>query len=235
MRITELKVYPEERILLGPDKTQQLVAMARYSDGSVRDVTHLVQYTSNSPDTVQVDARGMVKALQTGETAVMVRTMGKAVASRILVASGPTASDYPQVARNNYVDEHIFAKLRRLNIRPSELASDEQFLRRVYLDTIGLLPTETRNPRVPAVDGSDKRAKLIDSLLHRREFAELWALKFTELFRAGTREAGAKGREDRLRLRSQSFLENKPYDRFVREILLSQGAHSFPELLYCRV
>lgn len=227
VRITDLKVYPEERILLGLDKTQQLVAVARYSDGSVRDVTTLVQYSSNSPDTVQVDAKGKVKALQAGETAVMVRTMGKAVASRILVASGPAAVDFPNTASANYIDEHVFTKLRRLNIRPSEGTTDEQFLRRVYLDAIGLLPTEPETRRFLDSSAPDRRARLVDELLQRREFSEVWALKFTELFRAGTREAGSKGARIVYDYVRRSFLENKPYDRFVREILLSQGAHSF--------
>lgn len=228
LRITGLKVYPEERVLLGPDKTQQLVAVARYSDGSVRDVTRLVQYSSNSPDTVQVDAKGMAKALQAGETAIMVRTMGKAVAARILVASGPTAPDYPQIQGANYIDERIFSKLRRLNIRPSPLTSDAEFLRRIYLDNLGLLPTQEETARFLASSHPDKRAKLIDSLLERREFSDVWALKFTELFRAGTREAGAKGARIVYDYARQSFRENKPYDVFVRELLLSQGSHSFP-------
>lgn len=170
VRISDLKVYPEERVLLGPEKTQQLVAVARYSDGSVRDVTTLVQYSSNSPDTVQVDAKGKVQALQAGETAIMVRTMGKAVASRILVASGPTDSDYPTVAGVTYVDQHIFTKLRRLNIRPSEVTTDEQFLRRVYLDTIGLLPTQADTRRFLDAAAKDKRSKLIDELLQGENF-----------------------------------------------------------------
>lgn len=227
VRITSLQVYPEQRVLTGPDQTQQLVAIARYSDGTVRDMTRLVQYTSNDPDTVQVDSQGHVKALQTGETAVMVRTMGKAVASRILVASGPTRRDYPKVASNNYIDDHVFAKLRMLNIVPSGDSSDEQFLRRVYLDSIGLLPTEKETSAFLANTAPDKRARLIDALLERREFADVWALKFTELFRAGTREAGNKGARIVYEYIRQSFRDNKPYDRFVRELILSQGAHSF--------
>jgi hypothetical protein len=228
-RIASLHVYPEERILLGPERTVQIVAVARYTDGAVRDVTSLVQYSSNDPDTVQVDSKGRVKALQAGETAVMVRTMGHAQAARILVAQGETAADYPATFSNNYVDDHVFTKLRRLNIRPSPLASDEHFLRRVYLDAIGLLPSESETREFLASPDPAKRAKLIDRLLERREFAELWAMKFTELFRAGTREAGAKGARIVYDYIRDSFLENKPYDRFVRELLLSQGAHSFPQ------
>jgi hypothetical protein len=97
-------------------------------------------------------------------------------------------------------------------------------LRRVYLDTIGLLPTPEESRAFLA---NPDRTALIDRLLARREFSELWAMKFTELFRAGTREAGAKGARIVYDYIKDAFLKNKPYDRFVREVLLSQGSHSF--------
>ncbi len=224
VRVVSLTVSPSEQLLIGAGQTVQLTAKAKYSDGTLRDLTKLVQYSSNDPDTVQVDSKGLAKALQTGETSIMVRTMGQAVSARILVAASATAKSYPRVPANNFVDEQIFAKLRRLNIVPSSLTTDEQFLRRVYLDTVGLLPTEAESR---AFLTAPNRAKLIDHLLERREFAELWALKFAELFRAGTREAGAKGAKIVYDYIRDSFLQHKPYDRFVREIILSQGAHSF--------
>ncbi len=227
LRVTSLSVYPPERVLTGPNQIQHLVAVAHYSDGSVRDMTNLVQYISNEPDTVQVDAHGVVKALQTGETAIMVRTMGKAVAARILVANGATAKDFPRVEERNYIDRFVFEKLRAMNIRPSGLSNDEQFLRRAYLDAIGLLPTEKESREFLTSTEVNKRAMLIDQLLQRREFADVWAQKFTELFRAGTREAGNKGARIVYEYVRQSFRQNKPYDQFVRELLLSQGAHSF--------
>lgn len=226
-RMTELRVYPREQILVGKDSTQQLVAVAYYSDGSVRDATQLVQYSSNNPDVVQVNAKGEAKAVQTGETAVMVRTMGRAVAARILVAASRPGADYPRVARNNFIDEHVFAKLQKLNIRPSELASDGEFLRRVYLDTIGKLPTEEEARGFLDLKDANKRRMAIDWLLEQPEFAEMWALKFAELTRAGTREAGAKGGRIVYEWLRRSFAENKPYDKLVSELLLSQGAHLF--------
>lgn len=228
VRIVSLSVTPEEKLLTAAGQSVPLRAVAKYSDGSARDVTNWVQYTPKDPDTVRVDAKGVVTALQTGETAVMVRTMGQAVAARILIASGTPGPDYPKVTSVNYVDDHVFAKLRRMNIRPSELSSDEQFLRRVYLDAIGLLPTEAEATAFLASTGPNKRAVLIDQLLQRREFSDLWALKFTELFRAGTREAGNKGAKIVYDYIRDSFRANKPYDQFVRELILSQGAHSFP-------
>ena len=226
-RIASLSVYPEERLLVGAGATQQLVAIAKYSDGTLRDVTQLAQYVANDPDTVQVNAKGQVQALQAGETAVMVRTMGFAVASRILVAGSVTAKDYPVVESKNYVDEKIFEKLRRLNIKPSKEASETEFLRRVYLDTTGLLPPPELSRTYLSSTNPRKRAELIEQLLARREHAEVWALKFSELTRAGTREAGNKGAKIVYGYLRDSFGANQPYDRMVRELILSQGSHSF--------
>src|SRR4029079_15129996 len=130
-RIASLKVFPEERILPEVGTSQQLVATATYTDGTRRDVTHLVQYSSNDPDTVEVTRDGKVKGLQVGETAVMVRTLGQAVAAKIYVAQPQLAQSPPPAPRNNFIDEHVLAKLDRLNIEPSDLTSDADFLRRV--------------------------------------------------------------------------------------------------------
>ena len=229
VRVTELRVYPEERVLTGVGETQQMVATACYSDGSMRDVTRLVQYSANNPGCVQVDARGVVKSLQTCETAVMVRTMGQAVAVRVMVGKGVPGPDHPPVAAHeNVIDREVFGKLRRLNIQPSALSGNEQFLRRAYLDTVGLVPTAEEAQAFLASGDERKRERVIDDLLRRREFADVWALKFTEVFRAGTREAGAKGAKIVFDYLRQPFLAAKPYDVLVRELILSQGAHSFP-------
>jgi len=226
-RLTSLRVFPQERILVGKAAAQQLVAVAYYSDDSVRDATRLVQYSSNNPDVVQVNAKGEAKALQTGETAVMVRTMGHAVAARILVADSASDPAYVRVPRHNFIDEHVFAKLQKLNIRPSGLSDDGEFLRRVYLDVIGKLPTEEESRGFLVSKAADKRVKIIDWLLEQPEYADVWALRFAELTRAGTREAGAKGGRIVYEWFRRSFAENRPYDKLVTGLLLSQGAHLF--------
>ncbi len=226
-RIVSLSVAPEERLLVGAGSSVQLHATARFSDGATRDVGSRVQFSSNNPDVVQVSTSGLVKALMPGETAVMVRALGKAAAARILVAASAPTLDYPAVAANHFIDEHVFDKLRRLNIVPAPLSGDSQFLRRVYLDTIGLPPAEAQAEAFLRSTDPAKRARLIDRLLERPEFAEFWALKLTELSRAGTREAGAKGGRIVYEYLRRSFLANKPWDRLVSELLLSQGAHLF--------
>jgi hypothetical protein len=193
----------------------------------VRDLTQLVQYSSNNPDVVQVGKNGQARALQTGETAVMVRTMGRAVAARILVAGSRADAGYARVPRNNFIDEHVFAKLQKLNIRPSAVSGDSEFLRRVYLDVVGKLPSEEEARAFLGSKEANKRTAVVDRLLAQPEFAEVWALKMAELARAGTREAGAKGGRIVYEWLRRAFAENRPYDQLVTGLVLSQGAHLF--------
>src|SRR5215472_14537689 len=140
-RLEKLRVMPEEITLVGLGSRRQLVATGAYTDGSTENLTRKVQYTPNDESVVEVSPDGEITARRAGETAVMVRTLGKAVAARIAVVTDPPMKNYPEVARNNFVDELVFSKLKSLNIVPSRLSSDAEFLRRVYLDVVGVLPT----------------------------------------------------------------------------------------------
>ncbi|MBI2685162.1 MAG: DUF1553 domain-containing protein [Acidobacteria bacterium] len=169
-RLTELRVYPREQVLVGAGMQQQLIAVAYYSDGSVRDATRLAEYRASNPDVVRVGGLGEVKAVGMGESAVMVRMGGRAASALVMVAAESSRADFRRVARNNFVDEHVFAKLQRLNSRPPELANDGEFLRRVYLDTIGKLPTEEEARGFLASREGNKRRLVIDWLLQQPEF-----------------------------------------------------------------
>ena len=125
---------------------QQLSVSGTYTDGTTEDLTRKVQYSANDESVVDVTPNGELSGRRPGETAIMVRTLGKAVAARIAVIEKPL-KDYPAVPRNNFIDELIFAKLKRVHIVPSPLSSDSEFLRRVYLDTVGLLPTLDESER----------------------------------------------------------------------------------------
>jgi len=226
-RMVELRAYPKEQIAGRGASPRQIVAVAYYSDGTVRDATHLVQYSSNNPDIVRVDSRGLAAPIETGETAIMVRTLGHAAAARVLVIDPAARPTMTRTPRYNFIDEHVFAKLERLGIEPSELSADEEFLRRVYLDAAGTLPSEEEARAFLTSKSPQKRSQLIDNLLAGPEFAELWALKFAELTRAGTREAGAKGGRIIYEWFRKAIAENRGYDKIVTDLLLSQGAHLF--------
>ncbi|HYM09200.1 MAG TPA: DUF1549 and DUF1553 domain-containing protein [Bryobacterales bacterium] len=222
-RLKTMRVTPEEVTMVGLGSTKQLAVTGTYTDGSTEDLSRKVQYTANDDSVLEVSSSGEITAKRAGETAIMIRTLGKALAARIAVVEKPPMKDYPAVPRNNFIDELVFSKLERLNIIPSPLSSDEEFLRRVYLDTIGELPTLEETREFLASTDPQKRAKLIDQLLERPEFAEVWATKFSDLFRTGLLDQGHKGGRLMYNWLRKSVQEDKPYNQFATELLTASG------------
>ncbi len=226
-RLKTLTVTPEEITLIGIGTTHQLKATGTYTDGSAEDLTRKVQYTANDESVVEVSPLGEIKTRRAGETAIMVRTLGKAIAARIAAVEKPPMANYPDVPGNNFIDELVFAKLKRMNIVPSELSSDQEFLRRVYLDATGMLPTLEETKQFLDSKDPDKRAKLIDELIDRPEFAEVWATRFADLFRTGLLDQGYKGGRLMYNWLRKSVMEDKPYNQFATELLTASGQLKF--------
>ncbi len=226
-RLRKLSVYPPEYRLTGSGNTLQLIAVGEYSDGSVRDLTNIVRYSSNIAAIASVTTGGMVKSEIPGETAIMARTMGQAAAVPVLVVKDRPMANYPVVQERNYVDKYVFAKLKRINVIPSELSTDEEFVRRVYLDTVGHPPALTEVTAFLSSTRTDKRAELIHQLLDRPERADTWAMRFADMYRAGYNEAGQKGGGAYARWFRDEVRKDVPYDEMVRKMLVSQGRHDF--------
>ena len=222
-RLRIIRVTPEEVTLVGLNSKQQLSVSGTYTDGSTEDLTRKVQYSANDESVLDVSPNGEISAKRAGETAIMIRTLGKAVAARIAVIETPPMKDYPEVARNNFIDDLIFAKLKRVNIVPSPLSSDHEFVRRVYLDTIGLLPTLDESARFIESNDSQKRSKLIDELMERPEFAEVWATRFSDLLRVGLLDQRSKGGRLMYTWLRKAMMEDKPYNQFATELLTASG------------
>lgn len=221
-RLQSVQVHPPEQILVGADAKQRLIVSGRYSDGTTADITQHVRYSSNDDTTASVNDEGLVTARRRGETAIMIRIQGKTAVTRIAVIPSPPGPNYPVTVSHNVIDEQVFAKLKRLNIEPSPLSEDHVFVRRVYLDTLGVLPTAAETRRFMADSSPDKRARLIDALLDRPEFTDLWALKFADLFQLGG--TGLKGGWQLYRWLRQSIDERRPYDQIVRDMVLGGGS-----------
>jgi hypothetical protein len=222
-KLEQVAVYPEERILVGVGSQQRLIVTGRLSAGNQIDLTQQVRYTSNDESIATVDEAGEITAKRRGETSIMVRTLGQAAVARIAVIERAPGPDYPTVNIGSSVEVPVFVKLKKLGIVPSKLADDSVFLRRVYLDTLGVLPTIAETRRFLGSNEPQKRSRLIEELLGRPEFVDLWALKFADLFQLGT-NTGAKGGWQLYRWIRQSLADNKPYDQMVREILLGAGS-----------
>ncbi|MBM3776184.1 MAG: DUF1549 domain-containing protein, partial [Acidobacteria bacterium] len=222
-RIVSIAISPPERRLVGIGSEQPLAVRARFTNGSEADVTGKVQFTSNDDGVASVSGSGVVRAERPGETSIMARTLGQAVAARIYVVKDAPMADYPAVEGNNFIDKLALEKLRYLNIIPSELSSDEHFLRRAYLDVLGALPTAEEAREF--LDSSDpgKRAKLIERLLERPERAEFWATYFADVFRLGFNESRDKGAKLFYNWMREAFRRDRPWDDMIQELMVSRG------------
>lgn len=220
-----LRIYPE-KVVLRPLKRQQLQVIATYDDGSERDVTHLSVFTPNAEQIATVDENGRVTAEQLGETAVSAR-FERTFATAEFIILQPNAKFKPTpVPQDNLVDRFVVEKLNALNITPSELAGDEQFLRRVYLDLIGIQPTPDELQKFTADKDAKKREKAIDGLFARPEFVDQWSLKWGDLLQ-NTRNRLSESAVYAFRewIRS-AVAANMPLDEFVRQVVLSDGGPS---------
>lgn len=225
-KLVRVSVLPKDRILK-TNAQQQLALTAHYSDGSTRDVTGLAAYQSNEAAVAGVDSTGLVSTnTVTGEAAVMARYMGYIDVATISVPlSEPVAPDvYAKLPRNNFIDDLVWKKLERLRLTPSEPAPDHTWLRRVYVDVIGRVPSVTETRSFLADTSSDKRAKLVDRLLESSEYADHWANKWADLLRPNPYRVGIKTVLNYDNWIRSSFRKNKPYDEFVRELVTATGS-----------
>lgn len=221
--VTAIRIEPQERVLAMHGK-QQLRVIATFSDGRAADVTAHAKYQTNQDDLASVNATGLVTASDVpGEVAIMASYLNAIDVFRAVVPRGEKRGKFPQLAVHNFVDPIVFRKLEKLNIEPSELASDAEFLRRVNLDIIGTLPTSDEARRFLNDQRPERRIKLVDELLERPEFADYWALKWADLLHVDRQALGHKYAYRYYQWIRDSLAGNKPLDRFARELLTAEG------------
>ena len=224
--LTGVEVEPKDRSYQKQAK-QRLAVRARYSDGSTRDVTHLADFSSSEKEIAQVDQDGLIAVGQTpGEAVVVARFMGLVDVSRVMVPADEVmpASYYRALPAHNFIDRLAYERFAKLGLRPSELCTDAEFLRRASLDVIGSLPTPEEVKGFLADTDPQKRSKLIDRLLENPNYADHWAIKWADLLRPNPFRVGVKSVYLIDQWLRESFRQNKPYDQFAREIVTAQGS-----------
>jgi hypothetical protein len=222
--VTQISVYPPQRTMTRQNK-QQLAVYAHYSDGRIEDITRRAQYESNDTEVAIVDADGLVRSLAlSGEAAVMARYQGKVTVFRATVPLGVPVPNYAWEPKT-IVDRHAQAKWRQLGIVPSELCSDEEFIRRASLDITGTLPTPDQLKAFAADSDPAKRDKLVDRLVDSAEHSFYFASKWADILRVKrgnniTRAYGTFVFHDWIR---QAIADDMPFDEFARQILSAVG------------
>ncbi len=225
-RLVSVKVSPEEHILK-KDETATLQVSAVFSDGTEKDVTRLASYESLDENVAVVDQDGKVKTNDYGESPVAVIYMRRSDIARIVVPQ-PLPTPFPKLEANNKIDEFVHAKLKTLGIPPSGLCEDHEFLRRVYLDLIGALPTADEARAYLADTDPEKRSKLIERLFERGEYSDFWALKWGDLFRIKGEmpvNVWPNAAQAYQRWLKGEVAKNTPYDEFARELLAATGSN----------
>ena len=219
--IVAIEIEPSQQILLA-NQSQQLQVIAIDATGKRRCVTTEAEFHSNAEPIASVDSLGLVQASDhPGEAAILVRYLGHVAVSRITMPRPDVKFTRP--AETNFVDRMVWDKLQKLGIEPSGHSSDAEFLRRVYLDTIGTLPTNEEAREFLQDASPDKRARLIDKLLDRDEYADYWTMKWLDLLRADQLIVSPQGTVAMQRWLRRQFAENRPYDQFARDLLTVQG------------
>lgn len=221
--VVGITVTPHERTI--PLKgSQQLRVVARYSDGREADVTHHARFQSNNEAVAKVDDLGFVTAGEVpGDVAIMAGYLGAVDVFRTLVPRTEILTVKSDLPAFNFIDGHIDAKLEKLRIQASPVCSDADYIRRVSLDLIGTLPTAEETRQFLASQDADRRAKLVEALFLRPEFADYWALKWSDWLRVDRQALGHDGAYRYYKWIHESFARNLPLDQFAKELLAGQG------------
>ncbi len=239
--VRQIRISPPEYAFEKPGQSGQLQVKATFADGTTETITSLCDFRTNDEAVVEVTPQGQIKAVRPGDTAVIVSYRGNVLPVRVLVPfETKSGSVDPKTAEVNFIDREVFAKLRRLNMVPSDLSSDTEFLRRMTIDTIGTLPTPAEVRAFLADKRSDKRTRKIDELLASPMHAALWATKFCDI--TGNNTDALENPQQRRPYLSQMWhdwfrkrlADNMPYDEIVRGVLCATSREGMPPEEYVK-
>ncbi len=228
-RPNSIEVQPKQLVLTGADVRIPFTVRASYSDGTDRDVTTLSRFSTSNDNSVTIKpSEGTAASKHRGEAFLLARFHTFTEGSQAIVVPADLKYSRPEITPFNYVDNHVLEKLNKLRIVPSDLADDESFLRRVSLDIVGLPPTPEERAKFLADTRKDKRDVLVDDLLGRKEFTEMWVMKWAELmqirtFNNGPQQVSYKAALNYYQWLRERIAGNVPFNKLVRELLSAEG------------
>jgi Protein of unknown function (DUF1549)/Protein of unknown function (DUF1553) len=228
--VTGIALVPDKVIFSGKVTKQPLQLIAKYSDGTSRPVNRLGLYLTNNKATADIDDNGLVTAGKRGDTFVFARFAKYTAGAEIIVLPQDKHFKWPKIAETNYIDQVVDTKLQQLRIIPSGLAPDDEFVRRVYFDLIGLPPTPDEFSAFVGSKDKDKRSKLVDTLLTRDEFNDLWATKWAEMLKIVSDNNSSFGTDRKAAYEYYEWIreqvkKNTPLDKFARMQIASKGSN----------
>ncbi|MCB1087484.1 MAG: DUF1553 domain-containing protein [Verrucomicrobiae bacterium] len=224
-RLESLEIFPPLSTLK-PQDAQRFIVRARYTDGREEDVTQWAKFTSSNEAVAMVDEDGHATVVGHGEGAVTAWFSAKIVIARI---SSPWPNDLPDelftsAPRANFIDDLVLAQLRRLNLKPSPRATDTEFIRRAFIDTIGMLPKPEETRAFLADASPDKRERLIESLLGRTEFVDYWAYRISDMMLVSGRNLRPEAVKAYYSWVREAVAANEPWDAFARDVVTAKGS-----------
>lgn len=224
-RCVRLEVYPSGlRVMPLSRGQQQLVVLAHFADGTSRDVSAIAAYESSNTSVATIDAAGRIRPIAKGETVVLVRFLEHIESLPFLFVEESADFVWNPLPQSNFIDALVDEKLKLMQIQPSPACSDDVFLRRVYLDVLGILPTPQEAAAFLSDSDPNKRPRLIDTLLDRPEHAKFWAMKWGDLLRMTSKSVGNEAVYKYYRWVEQALRDNMPYDVFAKQLLGASGS-----------
>lgn len=222
-RLLSIQVYPTER-LMRTGAEQQLAVLAKYSDDSIRDITAETQFASNLDPVAAVSEQGLVQCNgQTGEATIMARYMGQVAVFRALVPHGAPLTELPGFTPQNFIDELVAAKWKKLGLQPSPVCDDATYLRRVTVDLCGRLPTPEEVKSFLADAAADKRSKAVDRLLSTADYPAYFAMRWGTILRNSNLAGSTQAAYAFQNWIKDLIARNRPYDEFVRGVIAAAG------------
>jgi hypothetical protein len=222
--LARIEILPKQRVLRDASDRQQLSVNGYFSDGTVQDLTALTVFTSSNESVASVNDDGLVEKTGRGETAILARYLDRMATADVTFLEEVPGFQWSNPPENNFVDSHSFSKLKQLQILPSEVCTDEEFLRRAYLDLTGRLPRIDETQTFLANQSEGRRASLIDSLLETDDFAEFWTLKWSDILRSNSKKLTVTGTHKFQRWVYDGIRTDTGLDKLAHELLTASGS-----------
>ena len=237
-RVTSIELSPKNPVVQKIGNKQQMRVIATYANGEKRDVTAESFIETGNSDIATTDKSGLVTTTRRGEAPMLARFEGAYASTIVTVMGDRSGFEWKDMPTNNKVDEFVADKLKRTKTLPSEIASDEVFLRRIHLDLTGLPPTAEDVLKFAEDNRSSKikRDELIDKLVGNDDYIDHWTNKWADLLLVNRKFLGTEGSADFRNWIRTEVASNTPYDEFARKIITASGSNKVnPPASYYKV